>query len=202
MIVPSIIAKKEDECRTIIDNYDFVKHLHLDIMDGEFVENTSLDFDLGFLHTSRHTYEAHLMVKYPLEYISKLLFCKRIYIHTESAQTPEAIQELQKLGIKAGIALRPETDIQAVRPYLGIIDSVLLLSVDPGKYGAAFHPDILYKIRHMHKEFPSLRIKMDGAMKPTTIVQTKMAGAREMVVGSYLLSSNHRKKTFDQLETL
>jgi ribulose-phosphate 3-epimerase len=176
-----------------------VEQVMLDIMDGRFVPNTSLDFDFQLL--SSFEYEAHLMVENPSEYMEKLV--ERVdwaILHIETLKNPEAeIRYFKENGFKVSLAANPGTPIEDILPHLETLDGILVLTVDPGQHGAEFKPETLEKIRRMRGLGVTLPIEVDGGVNPDTIHEIKNAGADVFACGSYLIKGDDVAKGIQSL---
>ena len=200
-IVPAVIAKSQEDLAGILykisDNANLVQ---LDIMDGEFVPNQSLDFDFR-LSQEKFTYEAPLMVNDPNEWIGS--FGKRvdtIIAHFESPSTsPDTIRLIKKKGKKAALALNPETAVEKITDYLDDLDQVLIMTVNPGFYGSPFLPEVMGKITKLRALKPDLDIEVDGGITPETIEIVDKAGANLFVSGSYLVKSDNMQDRINLL---
>ena len=193
IIVPAIIAKSQEELGGILEKISGNANLvQLDIMDGKFVPTHSLDFDFQ-LPQEKYTYEAHLMVNDPDEWIKS--FGKRvdtIIAHYESETTSQnTIQLIKNMGKKAALALNPETEIAQIVDYLDALDQVLIMTVHPGFYGSPFLSEVIGKITKLRQIRPELDIEVDGGIKPETIEMVNEAGANLFVSGSYLVKSDN-----------
>ena len=190
-VIPAIIAKNQKELEQMIFKIDsYVNLIQLDVMDGKFVKNKSNFFDFS-LPTKGIKYEAHLMVKDPSGWIDK--YGDRvdtIIVHYETVSDLEAIiKKIKGMKKKVGVALNPETSIQAIRKYLGSIDQVLIMTVHPGKYGAKYLPEMEQKIRELRTLYQK-DIEVDGGITPETIGKVKAMGANMFCSGSYTMKSN------------
>lgn len=198
-IMPSIIAHSQQELRDRIKKISTLsKSIHLDIMDGEFVPRTSMEFDFIL---PKSYYEAHLMVSDPhawmLAHNKKM---NSILVHYESlSHIHDIIKTSSFMKKKIGIALNPETPIEDITQYIKIIDKLLIMTVHPGKYGSEFLPEMLHKITEARKLAPKLDIEVDGGMNPENIMKCKKAGANQFIVGSYLQNASNIKKAWDEL---
>jgi ribulose-phosphate 3-epimerase len=196
IIVPAVIAKNQEELDGIFEkissNADLVQ---LDVMDGEFVPNHSLDFDF-LLSQEKHMYEAHLMVNDPDKWIETFgTRVDTIIAHYESPGTSlDTIRSIKKLGKTAALALNPETDIERIAEYLDHLDQVLVMTVNPGFYGSPFLPEVMEKITLLRKMKPRLDIEVDGGITPQTIEMVDRAGANLFVSGSYLVKSDNMQE--------
>jgi ribulose-phosphate 3-epimerase len=190
-VVPTVIANTQSELDGILARFGSnVDRVMLDIMDGRFVANTSLDFD--FQLPSSFEYEAHLMVENPTEYLETLV--NRVdwaLLHIETLKNPEAeIRYFKDNGFKVSLAANPGTPIEEILPHLDILDGVLVLTVNPGKHGAEYKPEALEKIRRLRGLGVRLPIEVDGGVNPDTILEIKNAGANVFACGSYLRKSD------------
>jgi ribulose-phosphate 3-epimerase len=201
IVVPAVIAKNQEELEGILEKIAGIADLiQLDIMDGDFVPNHSLDF--GFrLPQGKYTYEAHLMVRDPDKWIkSRGDMMDTIIAHFESPiTTPATIKRIQEIGKKAALALNPETEIERIADYLDSLDQVLIMTVNPGFYGSPFLPEVLTKITKLRQMKPELDIEVDGGIKPDTIGMVDKAGANLFVSGSYLVKSDNMQERINVL---
>lgn len=187
----------------IKDNYEKIKlmdnlkpdFLHLDIMDGIFVPNI---VNLENLPKVNSPKDVHLMVQDIEKYIEiySKLNPEYITFHIEAANdVNKIISIIRTKNIKVGISIKPNTEVSKIVPYLGLIDLVLVMSVEPGKGGQSFLENSISKI----KELYSLRkennynyiIEMDGGINETTL--SKCLECDLFVVGSYITSSDDFK---------
>ena len=206
-IIPSIIAKNQKELVKIINKVkNHSSLLQLDVMDGRFVKNQSINFEFK-LPKTKCKYEAHLMVKNPHPWIEK--YAKNvnmILFHIEpirdKKEIKEIIKQIKKKKKKVGIAINPKTRIKTIKPYLKDVDQVLIMTVNPGKYGAKFLPATLKKVRELRKLKPNLQIEVDGSINDKTIKAASEAGANKFISGSYLQKSRNIKKAIGVLKGL
>jgi len=191
-IIPAIIAKNQSEITDRINKVqEYVSMIQLDVMDGEFVQNTSLDFDF-LLPDSTCSYEAHLMIAEPEEWIkSHHSKVETILVHIESTSSPQTIIDLVKdKGKRIGFVLNPETPLSLIDPYLDQLDQVLIMTVKPGFYGSPFLPEMTEKIKKLRSKQPNLDIEVDGGITDKTIELVNEAGANMFVSGSYIVKSD------------
>jgi len=204
IIIPAIIAKTQKELDDVLSKIKDSAHLfQLDIMDGKFVPNNSLDFDFK-LPKGKYRVEAHLMIedseKWVEDYWRKV---DTIIAHFESAKNPrKIIDDVKSKGKKIAFALNPETDVDQISDYLYDIDQVLIMTVNPGFYGSKFLPETLDKISRLRELRPELDIEVDGGIKPDTIEKVSKAGANMFVAGSYLIRSDNIQERIKILEKI
>lgn len=204
MIIPAIIAKNQNELEEkILKVKDYVELIQLDLMDGKFVPNNSIDFNFKLPATNCH-FEAHLMIENPENWIEKnLLKVDTILAHYETFNDPDAIIDLVKSKNKrVGFVLNPETSIQKIEKYLNKIDQVLIMTVNPGFYGSPFLPEMLDKISQLRNIKSNLDIEVDGGITPETIQEAHKAGANMFVSGSYIVKSPNVKEAIDNIKNM
>ncbi len=202
IIVPAVIVKtQKDLDDAVLKVKDFVKLIQLDVMDGRFVPNHSIDFDFTIPKTRCHL-EAHLMVNNPEEWIENNgEKVDALLVHIESCKAPERIIKMARTREKQiGFVLNPETPISCIQDYLDQIDQVLIMTVHPGFYGSTFLPEMLTKIAELRKIKPLMNIEVDGGVTLDTIGLVDKAGANMFVSGSYIMKSTDVKKAIANLK--
>ena len=145
------------------------------------------------------------MIKYPEKYIEDFLNagCSQIYFHLESEGNPlNIIKKIHEMKAKCGIVLNPDTSITTIEPYLGKIDSVLIMSVYPGFSGQKFIPDVLSKIKNLRENSPEIDIAVDGGVNDETINPVLNSGANVIIANSYVFSSPDRARAVRRLKGL
>lgn len=206
-VAVSFLKSKYDTSKTIelINNTD-ADYIHVDIMDGKFVENTTLQYkDLkDILKTSKTKLDVHLMVENPIDYILdyKNLNPKYITIHREiSKNIDNLIDLIHSYKIGAGISINPNTDVSKIEKYLGKVDNVLIMSVEPGKGGQKFNESILPKIYELiklrEKNNYKYVISIDGGINDTTI--SKVKDVDFIISGSYICMSENYQDNINKL---
>lgn len=167
--------------------------LHLDVMDGQYVNNIS--FGLPVIRSIRKyttkLLDTHLMVTDPEKYLQDFAEAgsDSITFHIECTDDPSRLIKIIKAqGKKAGISIHPDTPIEAITPYIGEADLVLIMSVVPGFGGQSFledAPDRIAKARNIIDECSSKAIlAVDGGINTSTIKLATTAGANVLVCGS------------------
>ena len=190
IIVPALIASTQTELDSALERLKgHVKRIMLDVMDGIFVENTSLDFD--FKLEAGFEYEAHLMVSNPLERVKNLdRHVGSAILHVETLDDiSAAIEHVKERGLKVILALNPPSDIDIILPYLGEIDGVLVMTVIPGGYGGKFLSSALNKVRRIREVNKEIPVEVDGGINLKTVGEAQKAGANMFASGSYILKS-------------
>jgi len=202
-IIPSLIATNQNELNHRLNKIrNTSETFHLDLMDGKFVKNKSLMFN--FTLPKNKNFELHLMGDNPKNLIKKhIRKSKAITFHIESTKNPKDLINLIKRNKKKiGIAINPKTSITKIKHHIKNINKIIIMTVNPGKYGAKFQEKTLSKIKELRKQNPKLNIQVDGSVNNKTIKRLKKAGANIFVVGSYLQNSNNPKESITKLKSL
>jgi ribulose-phosphate 3-epimerase len=201
MILPSVMAKSQKELNQLLKKLKGVsKHLHLDVVSTSYANNHSLDFK--FKLKKDFSYQAHLMIKNPRAWIKANK--KRVtlaIVQFEEINLKNYITWAKKENIKVAIALKPQTKTSQIKPFLKDIHTILILTVNPGFYGARFLKSPLKKIEQIKKINPKIKIIVDGHMNPKTIQLAKKAGADNFISGSFISKSDHPKKAIRELKS-
>ena len=186
-IKPQDIVKELDKTN--------VDAIHIDIMDGKFVENKT--WTIGEITKitkySNLPLDVHLMVNNPTKYIEDyaMLNTNNITFHYEAVENiDKMINEIKDYGLKVGIAINPDTDIKNIFPYLDRIDLVLVMSVYPGKSGQSFIETTPSKIKELKEYITENDLKtlisVDGGINDETGKLCKDSGVDILVSASYI----------------
>lgn len=184
--------KKLNNC-----NIDF---LHIDIMDGKFVKNSTwncLDVK-NILPNNSKPLDIHLKVEDIEKYINdfSILNPKYITFHLEATDNPiKIIKLIKEKNIGVGISIKPNTDVSKLLPYLSLVDLVLVMSVEPGQGGQKFLDNSVEKINYLYQvrndKNYNYVIEVDGGVNNTTIENCRKCDI--VVVGSYITKNNYEE---------
>ena len=198
--VSFIKNKYNDEKKTIeAINYTSADYIHVDIMDGKFVENKNYDINeiSLFLRENVKPLDVHLMCcdleKYIVEYAD--LMPKFITFHLEA--TDKVNEMIDSYGIKCGISIKPNTSVKELLPYLNKIELVLVMSVEPGKGGQKFMPIAIDKINELRKLNKNIIISIDGGINDETV---RLVNTDMVVSGSYVCMSDNFEEKINKLK--
>jgi ribulose-phosphate 3-epimerase len=183
----------------------FTDFVQFDVMDGQFVPSSSVTgADITSLHT-RLGWEVHLMVVHPEQYLQeyKDAGARRIVFHYEATPSPDLIiEKIRALGLEAGLAVNPETPIEAFAPLADALDGVLFMSVHPGFYGAKFLPEVMDKVQAFRKQYRHVEIGVDGGVNADTIPTIVPAGADVIYIGSAIFRQEDPGAAYRRLADL
>ena len=200
-ISASLLSARDNLEKTIeeINNLD-IDYIHLDIMDGKFVPNTSFTYEeiKTIISSINKPLDVHLMVKNIDEYIYDYAMLNTEYItfHYETIHNLKTIKKIKDYGIKCGIAIKPNTNVEEIFDLLPYIDLVLVMSVEPGKGGQKFIEGSENKIRKLKDKINSLdlhvAVSVDGGITNTTAELCKDSGVDILVIGSALTNNENK----------
>ena len=188
-------------------------YFHIDVMDGEFVENNTVELMKEYCEylnsITNLPLDVHLMVKDVMLYIKNFLAFepRNITIHYESTKNKEKLQEWIKYikdnNSKVGISIKPNTDIKEIFEFLPFIHTVLVMTVEPGKGGQELIPETINKIKQLREYIDennlSVDIEADGGINLSNIDKIKEAGCDIVVAGTCIINSNNYKETIEKL---
>ncbi len=185
--------------------------VQIDVMDGHFVPNITVGpVVIECLRKETSIFlDIHLMIENPLKFL--VPFAKAgsnlLTVHWEACPDAQSvIREIKKLGIKAGMALRPKTPADVLFSILKELDYALVMTVEPGFGGQAFMPEMLDKVRKLRKrideEHLRCELQVDGGINKKTAVLAAQSGATSLVAGSAVFGAPDPAQAFRDLEKL
>ena len=185
-------------------------YLHVDVMDGLFVPNISIGVPVvASLHKATDMFlDVHLMIDRPHRYVKA--FCDAgadlVTFHIEADQPQDiyaAIKTVKDCGKKVGLVLKPQTPSELLLPYIGLLDMVLIMTVEPGFGGQSFMEDQLPKITAVRRMIdglkPACELEVDGGVDSVTAKLCKEAGANVLVAGSAVFKKPDRKAAIEAI---
>tara|TARA_B100000767_G_C19724623_1_gene518889 strand:+ start:145 stop:807 length:663 start_codon:yes stop_codon:yes gene_type:complete len=202
ILAPSILGGPFSNMEKIIKDFDQsdANYIHLDVMDGDFVPN--LTFGPKFISDIRKytnkTFDVHLMINRVDKFLQDYIDAGSdiITFHIEIDEDIERnLQYIKSKGLKAGLAIKPNTDWNTITPFIDLIDQALVMTVEPGFGGQSFMNNQLLKVKEIKKLSQdnnlALDIGVDGGVDNITGPLCINAGANILIAGSYLFKQEN-----------
>jgi ribulose-phosphate 3-epimerase len=212
-IAPSILASNfarlGDEIRAVEQGGADV--LHVDVMDGHFVPNISIGIPVvaSLRKATRLPLDVHLMIERPEEYIAEFVRAgaDRVLVHQEATvHLDRALAMIREHGAQAGAVINPATPVAMLTEVLDKVDTVLVMSVNPGFGGQKFIPGAIGKIRQLNewraRYNAAFRIEVDGGVDLENIAELARAGVNTFVAGTSIFHTADSADSARQLRKL
>ena len=186
-------------------------YIHFDVMDGMFVPSISFGIPvLASIHDATEQFmDVHLMVQEPIRYVEAFQKAGADYVtvHLEACEDVKTtLDKIHACGMKAGLAVNPETDVKELVPYLEDVEMILIMSVYPGFGGQKFIPESLDKIREvramLNEKNLETDIQADGGIYVENVREVLDAGANVIVAGSAVFRGDAGENTAKFMEIL
>jgi ribulose-phosphate 3-epimerase len=209
-IAPSILAanfaRLGDEIKTVEQGGAEV--IHVDVMDGHFVPNISIGIPVvaSLRKATRLPLDVHLMIEQPEEYIEEFVRAgaDRVLVHQEATpHLDRALAMIRECGAQAGAVINPATPVTTLSEVLDKVDTVLVMSVNPGFGGQKFIPRAIEKIRQLNewrgRYNAGFRIEVDGGVELENVGDLALAGANTFVAGTSIFHTPEPAEAARQL---
>ena len=186
------------------------EYLHIDVMDGHYVNNIS--FGIPVIQSIRKytdmKFYTHLMITNPEKYIKAFADAgsDNITFHLECTDDADKlISDIKALGCSAGISIHPDTPVEKVFPYIGKVDIILIMTVYPGFGGQGYLPSSNERIAKLRKAIDDAGadtiISVDGGITLGNVKEVYEAGARLFVAGSTVFNAEDPAKAIEDLKS-
>ena len=178
--------------------------VHVDVMDGIFVPNITIGIPVtaAIRKVTDLVLDVHLMITKPGRYVEDFVKAgaDMLTIHLEADEPQnvlDALRKIRSLGCKAGLFVKPRTPVEALEPYLGECDMILIMTVEPGFGGQSFMADMMPKLQYLRTRLaqvnPRCLLQVDGGVDVNTAEVCKAAGANVLVAGSAFFKAADKK---------
>jgi ribulose-phosphate 3-epimerase len=213
LIAPSILAADFANLQQGVElvNNSQADWFHIDIMDGVFVPNISFGMPVlkAIAKHAKKTLDVHLMIVEPERYIKTFaeLGSDILTVHFEACKDlAPTIKAIKAEGMKAGVAINPDSSVSVLEPFIAEIDLVCLMSVHPGFGGQSFIEGTYEKIQQLkaliHKKGAATKIEVDGGVTAANAKKLNNLGADVLVAGSFVFRSEDPSTTIADLKQL
>lgn len=209
-IAPSLLSANFAYLKEEIDKIKAAEWIHYDVMDGHFVPNISFGYSiLNDISKVTDMYlDVHLMISDPAEYVDNFIKSNAslIVFHYEAVaenKIDELIDYIKRHNVDVGIAIKPNTPVSVLKPFLPKLDLVLVMSVEPGFGGQTFNNSAVEKISELFKIRTENKynylIEVDGGINDLTAQVCREAGVDVLVAGSYIFNNDDYTKAIESL---
>ena len=213
-VAPSLLAADKSK---LLDEILLVEslgatYLHWDVMDGVFVPNISYQTSdvKAYAHRHHMVNDVHIMVANPMEQAIAFIEAgaNNITFHYEACKNDEEVRsiidKIHSLGVKAGLSIKPKTDVEVCYKFLDKLDLILVMSVEPGLGGQKYIDSATGKIKALREYIDEHHLKtlieVDGGINAETGKIAKNAGVDILVAGSYLFGHEDIKERIESLK--
>ena len=209
-IAPSLLSANFVCLKEEIDKIKVAEWIHYDVMDGHFVPNISFGYSIlkDISKVTDKYLDVHLMIDDPFKYVDNFIASNAslIVFHYEAVEENEInklINHIKNNNIDVGIAIKPDTCADVLKPFLSELDLVLVMSVEPGFGGQTFNHSALEKISKLAKLREDNNycylIEVDGGINESTAKLCRQAGVDVLVAGSFVFNSDDCTKAIESL---
>jgi ribulose-phosphate 3-epimerase len=204
-VVPTILSTTRDDYEVRFRRVKgFAKRIHVDISDGKFTDTVTVG--LGDVEVSDGMIvDLHLMVSDPERAIETVVELKPslVIVHFEAdGEHDEIFETLHEAGIKAGLAILPETSVDEVAELLGLVDHLLVFTGTLGHNGGSFRANCLTKIAQARAINSDLEIAVDGGVDDVTGAEAVTAGADVLDCGAFIHNASDPEAAYRKLDIL
>lgn len=215
-VATSILSVKKEKCIQTFYNLETAgtDYFHIDVMDGKFVKNNTTELMTEYAEylnsITNVPLDVHLMVEDVMSYIKSFIIFepRNITIHYEAAKDEKEllswIKYVKENNCKAGISIKPNTDVEKIYNILPYVHTVLIMTVEPGKGGQKLITEMIDKIKKLKeyicKKKLEVDIEADGGINLDNVRQIKEAGCDIIVTGTSVINSKDYKETIKKLK--
>jgi ribulose-phosphate 3-epimerase len=201
-IVPAVLVdNKEDYLKRISVIRQLTNRFQLDIIDGQYVDNRTIQLE----DISRPTdlnMDVHLMVNDPKPYVEQaiVLHANNIIIQLECCEDISSyLERIKKSGLNAGVAINPDTKLNALKPYKEMLDHVLIMGYPAGFAGQKLNPMVFERLPEVCDMFPAAEVGLDGGLSPSNAKKVLQAGFDVVNINTLIFGSDDPLSAYSEL---
>jgi ribulose-phosphate 3-epimerase len=201
-IVPAVLVdNKEDYIKRISIIRQLTNRFQLDIIDGQYVDNRTIQLE----DISRPTdlnMDVHLMVNDPKPYVEQaiVLHANNIIIQLECCEDISSyLERIKKSGLNAGVAINPDTKLNALKPYKEMLDHVLIMGYPAGFAGQKLNPMVFERLPEVRDMFPAAEVGLDGGLSPSNAKKVLQAGFDVVNINTLIFGSDDPLSAYSEL---
>lgn len=203
IICPTVLSDSADDYKAQLDRVSgFAKRVHLDMADGVFAPNKTIPIN-EMWRPDNIEVNLHVMYQEPHKYLEDMLALrpKLIIVHAECASDLRALaDDIRKAGMQFGLALLADTPVEAIKPYLDVIDHVLLFAGTLGSHGGVARMDTLVKAKELKDLKPILEIGWDGGVNAENAAELVAGGVDVLNAGGAIQHAADPAAAFEKLQ--
>lgn len=201
-IVPAVLVdNKEDYLKRISVIRQLTNRFQLDVIDGQYVDNRTIQLE----DISRPTdlnMDVHLMVNDPKPYVEQaiVLHANNIIIQLECCEDISSyLERIKKSGLNAGVAINPDTKLNALKPYKDMLDHVLIMGYPAGFAGQKLNPMVFERLPEVRNMFPAAEVGLDGGLSPSNAKKVLQAGFDVVNINTLIFGSDDPLSAYSEL---
>lgn len=201
-IVPAVLVdNKEDYLKRISVIRQLTNRFQLDVIDGQYVDNRTIQLE----DISRPTdlnMDVHLMVNDPKPYVEQaiVLHANNIIIQLECCEDISSyLERIKKSGLNAGVAINPDTKLNALKPYKDMLDHVLIMGYPAGFAGQKLNPMVFERLPEVRDMFPAAEVGLDGGLSPSNAKKVLQAGFDVVNINTLIFGSDDPLSAYSEL---
>jgi ribulose-phosphate 3-epimerase len=201
-IVPAVLVdSKEDYQRRLSVIRQLTNRFQLDIIDGQYVDNKTIELN-QISRTTDLLMDVHLMVVDPAKFVEHaiILHANNIIIQFEGCNKPQKhLERIKKSGLKAGLAINPETALTELKQYSDILDHVLVMGYPAGFAGQKLNPMVFERLDEVRKIFPGVEVGLDGGVNSSNAKKILQAGFDVVNINTLIFGNDDPLSAYSEL---
>lgn len=201
-IVPAVLVdNKQDYLKRISVIRQLTNRFQLDVIDGQYVDNRTIQLE-DISRPADLNMDVHLMVNDPKPYVEQaiVLHANNIIIQLECCEDISSyLERIKKSGLNAGVAINPDTKLNALKPYKDMLDHVLIMGYPAGFAGQKLNPMVFERLPEVRNMFPAAEVGLDGGLSPNNAKKVLQAGFDVVNINTLIFGSDDPLSAYSEL---